>query len=163
MVPAQRAEANLPARWRRLCLLVCLILGVALILACQSAGGRASSTGGIAVATSVENASSNAERKPLAQNATWAPGQLQEHFSKHGQEGPYSNVADYDRAARDTVVVGTAFTYVDRESRVQRQGYYHSPTNRFTSLTSDGQRITTFFHPDRRENYIRGLERSTYK
>ena len=103
------------------------------------------------------------ERQVWAQNASWAPGQLQEHFAKHGTEGPFVSVADYDQAARDTVLAGTPFTYVDRESRAQRMGFYHARSNGFTSLTTDGQRILTYFHPDRRETYVRGLDRSTYR
>jgi hypothetical protein len=104
-----------------------------------------------------------ANRARAAQQVTWAPGQLEAHFSKHGREGPYSTQAEYDRAAREVVIIGTPFTYVDRESRASRLGYYHAPSNRFISLTADARRITTFFHPDQRDRYVRNLERSTYQ
>jgi hypothetical protein len=143
---------------------VALILTLACVItiACGSSGAPGPAAPS---ATFSDRAGSgvDASRQEWAQNASWAPGQLQEHFAKHGREGPYSSITEYDWAARDTVVTGTRFTYVDRESRAQRVGFYHGPTNRFTSLTADGQRITTFFHPDRRDSYVRGLDRSTFK
>jgi pyocin large subunit-like protein len=142
---------------RALAILVLALMGTA-VTACQSAGGVMSPA-----AVAVSSDAISAERQAWAQNASWAPGQLEEHFRKHGREGPYASAVEYDRAARDTVVNGILFTYVDRESRAQRLGFYHSSTNRFTSLTADGQRITTFFHPERRDSYVRGLDRSTYK
>ena len=96
-------------------------------------------------------------------SATWAPGQLEAHFRKHGREGPYRGAAEYDAAARETIRRGAMFTYVDRETGAPRLGFYEQPTNRFTGLTRDGGRITTHFRPDRGEAYVRGLERSTYR
>ena len=58
---------------------------------------------------------------------------------------------------------GTAFTYVDRESNVERLGFYLKEGNRFIGVTRDGRRITTQFRPDRGESYVRGLNRSTYR
>jgi pyocin large subunit-like protein len=95
--------------------------------------------------------------------ASWAPGQLGAHFDRHGEEGPYRSAAEYDAAARETIRLGTAFRYVDRESDAERLGFYDKAANRFTGLTRDGQRITTHFRPNRGENYVRGLERSTYR
>jgi pyocin large subunit-like protein len=103
------------------------------------------------------------DRERIAERATWAPGSLESHFEKHGREGPYRSAAEYDRAARDTIRTGTAFTYQDRESNARRQGYYDKTGNRFTGLTRDGARITTHFRPDRGEAYVRGLEDSTYR
>ena len=126
-------------------------------------GRRPATFSWIALCACMLDERGDGERQVWAQNASWAPGQLQEHFAKHGTEGPFVSVADYDQAARDTVLAGTPFTYVDRESRAQRMGFYHARSNGFTSLTSDGQRILTYFHPDRRETYVRGLDRSTYR
>jgi pyocin large subunit-like protein len=103
------------------------------------------------------------ERERIAERATWAPGQLDAHFEKHGQEGPYRSEAEYDRAARETIRTGTHFTYQDRESNAQRQGFYDKAGNRFTGLTRDGARITTHFRPNRGEAYVRSLEESTYR
>jgi hypothetical protein len=103
------------------------------------------------------------DRERIAREATWAPGQLQEHFQKHGREGSWPTVEAYDASARETIRVGFAFTYLDRESNAERLGFYHRESNRFTSVTRDGRRITTHFRPDRGETYVRGLERSTYR
>jgi hypothetical protein len=103
------------------------------------------------------------DRERIASQATWAPGQLREHFEKHGREGPWASESAYDAAARETIQIGTAFTYVDRESNVERLGFYLKDANRFTGLTRDGRRITTQFRPDRGEAYVRGLTRSTYR
>ena len=103
------------------------------------------------------------ERERIAARATWAPGSLESHFEKHGAEGPYRSAAEYDRAARDTIRSGTAFTYQDRESNAERRGFYDKAGNRFTGVTRDGARITTHFRPNRGEAYVRGLEDSTYR
>lgn len=104
-----------------------------------------------------------ADRERIAREATWASGQLREHFQKHGQEGPWPSAEAYDASARETVRIGFAFTYVDRESNAERLGFYHKESNRFASVTRDGRRITTQFRPDRGEAYVRNLERSTYR
>jgi hypothetical protein len=123
-----------------------------------------------APATARENASAarpagtvDVNREQTAREATWAPGQRQEHFQKHGREGPWSTIDAYDASARETIRIGFAFTYVDREANAERLGFYHRDSNRFTSVTRDGRRITTHFRPDRGEAYVRGLERSTYR
>lgn len=140
----------------------CLALCACVISGCSMHGGVAASAsqaepahGRVTVA--------EAERLAWAQNARWAPGQLQEHFNKHGGDGPFASISEYDQAARDTVIAGRPFTYVEGESRVERMGFYDAHSNGFTSLTPDGQRILTFFHPDRHELYVRGLDRSTYR
>jgi pyocin large subunit-like protein len=107
--------------------------------------------------------SSALDRERIARDATWAPGQLRAHFEKHGREGPWSSEAAFDASARETIRLGTAFTYLDREADVERLGFYHRESNRFASVTADGRRITTQFKPDRGEAYVRGLTRSTYR
>jgi hypothetical protein len=72
-------------------------------------------------------------------------------------------VEAYDASARETIRLGFAFTYHDRESNADRLGFYHKESNRFASVTRDGRRITTQFRPDRGEAYVRGLDRSTYR
>ncbi|MCC6174594.1 MAG: hypothetical protein IT305_04745 [Chloroflexi bacterium] len=103
------------------------------------------------------------DRELIAASARWAPGQLDAHFDKHGRAGPYPTVQAYDAAARETIRVGTAFTYIDRESNAERLGFYDREGNRFTAVTRDGTRITTFFRPDRGVRYVRGLDHSTYR
>jgi len=103
------------------------------------------------------------DREKLVRDAIWAPSQLQSHFEKHGGEGPWASESVYDASAREVVKAGTLFTYVDRESNVERLGFFDKVGNRFTSLTRDGRRITTHFRPDRGEAYVRGLYRSTYR
>src|SRR5215212_7912669 len=103
------------------------------------------------------------DRERIAREATWAPGQLRAHVEKHGREGPWSSEADFDASARETIRIGTAFSYVDREANVERLGFYHRESNRFAAVTADGRRITTQFKPDRGESYVRGLTRSTYR
>lgn len=107
--------------------------------------------------------STEVDRERIALEATWAPGQLQAHFEKHGREGPWASEADFDASARETIRIGTLFTYVDRESNAERLGFYDPGSNRFASVTRDGRRITTQFKPDRGETYVRGLTRSTYR
>ena len=75
---------------------------------------------------------------------------------------PWASESDYDASARETIRIGTAFTYVDRESNVERLGFFQKESNRFIGVTRDGRRITTQFRPDRGEAYVRGLNRSTY-
>jgi hypothetical protein len=103
------------------------------------------------------------DRDRIAREATWAPGQLQAHFEKHGREGPWASEADFDASARETIRIGTLFTYVDRESNAERLGFYHHESNRLVSVSWDGRRITTQFKPDRGEVYVRRLPRSTYR
>ena len=106
---------------------------------------------------------SDPERARIVRDATWTPGQLQDHFEKHGDEGPWASESVYDASARETVSIGTRFTYVDRATNAERLGFFDKGGNRFTSVTNDGRRITTHFRPDRGEAYVRGLYRSTYR
>jgi pyocin large subunit-like protein len=138
---------------------LCLLM----LCACQSRPGSVVPSPQATTAPSASARAATSERERWAVEARWAPGQLEAHFQKHGNEGPYSGVQDYDRAARETIRQGIQFTYVDRESQATRVGFYQVSANRFTSLSSDGQRITTSFHPDRRDAYVRGLDRSTYR
>jgi len=103
------------------------------------------------------------DRERIAREATWAPGQLQAHFEKHGREGPWTSEAAYDASARETIQIGALFTYLDRASNAERLGAYHKPSNRFVGISRDGRRITTQFKPDRGEAYVRSLARSTYR
>src|SRR5215210_4365029 len=155
-----RATAG-PVTVRPLVRFCWLALCACMISACSMRGSGAAPASQAGPAQSKVTVA-DSERLAWAQNARWAPGQLQEHFNKHGGEGPFGSISEYDQAARDTLLAGTPFTYVDRESRVERMGFYHAHSNGFTSLTPDGQRILTFFHPDRHEMYVRGLDRSTY-
>ncbi|CAA9290407.1 MAG: hypothetical protein AVDCRST_MAG77-4670 [uncultured Chloroflexi bacterium] len=124
---------------------------------------RQSGGGASTVQDQPANQPAAADLERIAQDATWAPGSLREHFQKHGREGPYSSADLYDAAARETIRQGTPFHYVDRSTSARRRGYYHAPTNRFTSVTEDGRRITTHFKPDNGERYVRGLPQSTYQ
>lgn len=103
------------------------------------------------------------DRARIVSEATWTPGQLQDHFQKHGREGPWASESVYDASARETVTVGALFTYVDGATNAERLGFFDKAGNRFTSVTQDGRRITTHFRPDRGESYVRNLYRSTYR
>ncbi|HVG97991.1 MAG TPA: hypothetical protein VNK05_13880 [Chloroflexota bacterium] len=110
-----------------------------------------------------EAAAGSPEAARVARDATWSPGQLQAHFAKHGREGGHATAQAYDASARETIRSGREFGYVDRTAHARRRGYYDPPTNRFTSVTEDGKRITTHFQPDTGERYVRGLVESTYR
>jgi pyocin large subunit-like protein len=155
---------------RRALLAVCLLLAVA---GCRGAtfpslpsrpsSGQAGQVEQAAAAPAKPGGSVEVDRERIAREAIWAPGQLRAHVDKHGREGPWASEAEYDASARDTIRIGTAFTYQDRESDAERLGFYHKNSNRFTGVTRDGRRITTQFKPDRGEAYVRGLDRSTYR
>ena len=138
--------------------LLALLLVPLLILGCRGA-----TVGQAASAPAKPAGSVEVDRERIAREATWAPGQLRAHVEKHGKEGPWASEAEYDASARETIRIGTAFTYQDRESNAERLGFYHRDSNRFTAVTRDGRRITTQFRPDRGEAYVRGLDRSTYR
>jgi hypothetical protein len=140
-----------------------LLVLVALGLVLGLAGCRSATAGPAAPAPAKPGGSVEVDRERIAREATWAPGQLREHFEKHGKEMPWASEAEYDASARETVRIGTAFTYQDRESNAERLGFYHKNGNRFIGVTRDGRRITTQFRPDRGEAYVRGLDRSTYR
>lgn len=141
-----------------------LVLLLALLLVPVLLGGCRGATVGQAASAPPKPAGAvEVDRERIAREATWAPGQLRSHFEKHGREMPWASESDYDASARETIRIGTAFTYQDRESNAERRGFYHRETNRFTAVSSDGRRIPTHFRPDRGEGYVRGLERSTYR
>lgn len=141
-----------------------LVLLVVVLAACQSATGAPAArhtNPASAAAGLVGSAPGQLDAAAIASTATWAPGQLEAHFQKHGEQ--MASTSDYDASARATIREGRAFTYVDRESRTQRLGFYDRGTNRFTSVTNDGRRITTHFRPDTGERYVRRLDRSSYQ
>ena len=139
-----------------------ILLAVAILLLAL-AGCRSATAGPAASAPAKSAGSVEVDREKIAREATWAPGQLRAHVDKHGREGPWASEAEYDASARETIRIGSAFTYQDRESNAERLGFYHKDSNRFTGVTRDGRRITTQFKPDRGEVYVRGLDRSTYR
>jgi hypothetical protein len=59
------------------------------------------------------------------------------------------------------VQVGVAFRYTDRMSGSPRIGYFDPPTERFTAVTSDRQRILTHFPAG--VDYVRNLPNSDYR
>lgn len=136
---------------------------VILLVMLAVAGCRGATAGQAASAPTKPGGSAEVDRERIAREAAWAPGQLKAHVDKHGREGPWATEAEYDASARETIKIGTAFTYMDRESNAERLGSYHKETNRFTGVTRDGRRITTHFKPDRGEAYVRGLDRSSYR
>src|SRR3712207_3129430 len=107
------------------------------------AGCRSATVGQAASAPAKPAGSVEVDRERIAREATWAPGQLRAHFEKHGREGPWASESEYDASAREMIRVGTAFTYVDRESNAERLGFYQKESNRFAGVTRDGRRITT--------------------
>ena len=137
-----------------------LVLVAVLALLVVLAGCRGATAG----ATQAKPGGSlEVDRETIAREATWAPGQLRAHFEKHGNEGPWASESALDASARETIKIGTVFTYQDRESNAERLGFYHRESNRFTAVTRDGRRIATHFRPDRGEAYVRALDRSTYR
>ena len=138
-------------------------LALAVLILLALAGCRSATVGQAASAPAKPGGSVEVDRERIAREATWAPGQLRAHFEKHGKEGPWASESEYDASARETIRVGTAFTYVDRESNAERLGFFQKESNRFVGVTRDGRRITTQFKPDRGEAYVRGLDRSTYR
>jgi pyocin large subunit-like protein len=126
-------------------------------------GGGSAAAGQAAAKDGGARTAADVDRERIAASATWAPGQLESHFEKHGREGDHRSAAQYDASARETIRTGTAFTYRDRESNAERLGFYDKSGNRFTGVTRDGRRITTHFRPDRGEAYVRNLEASTYR
>jgi hypothetical protein len=85
---------------------------------------------------------------------------LEHHFGLHGHDLGAATVEDYDRSARETIVVGTYFEYRDLTTEEWRVGYYDVPTERFTVLSDDEQEIITHFRCP--EGYVRDLWTSTY-
>jgi pyocin large subunit-like protein len=152
---SQTARGSIRRAWPALALACLLVLALA--------GCRGATVGQAASAPTKPGGTVEVDRERIAREATWAPGQLRAHFEKHGKEGPWASESEYDASARETIRVGTAFTYVDRESNAERLGFFQKENNRFTGVTRDGRRITTLFKPDRGEAYVRGLERSTYR
>lgn len=140
--------------------LLCLPLLIACGGATQAAAPRSSSSQGERQGQGHGQDQGDTER--IAREARWAPGQLLAHFEKHGKEGRHATVEAYDASARETIRMGRPFTYVDRETRVRRRGFYEPQARRFTAITEDGRRITTHFGPDGGERYVRGLPESTY-
>lgn len=139
------------------------LFGILALLLLALAGCRSTAAGATGAGSTAPRGAVEVDRERIAREATWAPGQLRSHFQKHGKEGPWAAEAAYDASARETIRLGTAFTYVDRESNAERLGFYDRDGNRFTGVTRDGRRITTHFRPDRGEAYVRGLDRSTYR
>jgi len=139
------------------------ILLAALLAVLTLAGCRTATIGQAASVPTKPGGAVEVDRERIAREATWAPGQLRAHFEKHGKEGPWASESEYDASARETIRVGTAFTYLDRESNAERLGFFQKESNRFAGVTRDGRRITTQFKPDRGEAYVRGLDRSTYR
>jgi pyocin large subunit-like protein len=141
-----------------------LVLLLALLLLPVLLGGCRGATVGQAASAPTKPAGAvEVDRERIAREATWAPGQLRSHFAKHGKEMPWHSEAEYDASARETIRIGTTFTYQDRESDAERLGFYHRESNRFTAVTRDGRRIPTHFRPDGGESYPRMLYRSTYR
>jgi hypothetical protein len=155
----------MPSRLTRFSLVLAALVVLLALGGCRGAtvGAAAASAGQAASAPAKPGGSVEVDREVIAREATWAPGQLRAHFEKHGAEGPWASESALDASARETIKIGTVFTYQDRESNAERLGFYHRESNRFTTVTRDGRRIATHFRPDRGEAYIRGLERSTYR
>jgi hypothetical protein len=93
--------------------------------------------------------------------APWPARSRREHFKKHGAKlGIYSE-QEYDRSARETVRVGTPFTF--QQEGKHRVGYYDRTTNRLTVLNEDETRILSHFPPGRGEQYVLDRPGSTYQ
>ena len=85
---------------------------------------------------------------------------LEDHFNQHGHKLRCRTVAAYHASAQETIVIGTAFTYIDAITRLRRMGYFHRESSRFTVVDLDGY-IVSHFPTD--EAYVAGQIRSTYR
>jgi hypothetical protein len=97
----------------------------------------------------------------MVRMAAWkSRAHLDDHFGQHRGELRVRSIAEYDKSAQDTIILGTRFTYVDRDTCERRIGYFHRDSARFTATTVDGQ-IVTHFQAD--EGYAADLLFSTYE
>jgi hypothetical protein len=69
-------------------------------------------------------------------------------------------VEEYDRSAKETIVVGTSFEYQDDFTEEWWIGYYDQLTERLTILTDDDRWIINHFRCP--EGYVERLTGSTY-
>jgi hypothetical protein len=70
---------------------------------------------------------------------------LTDHYRAHRSEFPGSSIEDYDASARETLLIGVSFTYVDFRTDEDRVGYFDRQTGRFTATTIDDSIVTHFF------------------
>jgi hypothetical protein len=71
--------------------------------------------------------------------AVWrSVAHLEDHYVRHHGLLSVHSVEAYDASADETIVLGTRFTYRDRDSREPRVGYFHRETSRFVAVDLDG-------------------------
>ncbi|MFN8635787.1 MAG: hypothetical protein U0893_18215 [Chloroflexota bacterium] len=71
----------------------------------ENSGQGGELTGTLQPRRSRPDGSVEVDREAIARDATWAPGQLQAHFQKHGGEGPWASESVYDASAREVVKI----------------------------------------------------------
>jgi len=96
---------------------------------------------------------------PDAGSISWmSRSEFERHYRKHRQEVGARSREAYFQSARQTIQVGTRFTYAWKGGT--RVGYVHRATRRFTALADDEQSILTHFAASERR--VRGWRGSTY-
>ena len=100
-------------------------------------------------------------QQALAASAAWvSDAHRLRKFRLHRAELRVTDLAAYDRSARDTIAVGVRFMYRDHDSRGERVGYFDRARRRFTALSADESRIINHFCAT--ANYVRHLPESDY-
>jgi hypothetical protein len=84
----------------------------------------------------------------------------QDDFRKHNPPLVFQHADQYDTSARETIRVGTRFTYKDRATNEWRVGYFDPATGRFTAVSENGATILTHFPTS--EAKVRGFPQSDY-
>lgn len=90
-----------------------------------------------------------------------SPEHLAEHFRLHGHELRTGTITEYDASAKETIDIGIAFNYRDRQTGSWRLGYYDPLTERFAAMKDDAETIVTHFRCP--ERYLRSLPESDYQ
>ena len=84
---------------------------------------------------------------------------LEDHYSRHRGPLRTRSVAEYDASVQETIAIGTRFTYIDRDTRLRRIGYFHRASSRFAATTAEGYVVNHFLTD---EGYVADLIDSTY-
>jgi hypothetical protein len=92
--------------------------------------------------------------------ASKSQAHLIDDYYRHRGKLRCRSVERYDASAQETIVLGVRFTYIDPITDEPHIGYFHRDTSRLTCTDLDGFIVTHFLTA---EDYVVGLERSTYR